>query len=818
MLIWNLLTGATFAAQVMLALPAVYLCALAIAAMYASHRRQRARVQQSSQALQAYPRFVVLVPAHNEESMIGTLLRSLQALTYPRESYTVYVVADNCADRTAEVAGDTPGVQVIERTDPAHQGKGYALEWALHELAERQISYDACVVLDADSVVEAGFLQAFAGELLTGAQAAQACNTVLNPLESASTVLRWVALTLMNHVRPLGRNALGASSTLTGNGMCLTRTLLDRHPWRAFGVAEDYEYYLGLVLEGERVRYVPEAVVSSHMPTSFAQLQSQDIRWESGSAEMGTWKLGRRLLWQSLRARDLVRLEAVAELATPPLSSLVGFSALSLAAAVLVRSPLEMALGFVLLAAIAGYCVSALYVLRPPRTVYRMLAFAPLYMARKLWVRIVLQRRSAFAGKWVRTARPVETEGSTEPTRIAQVTFDYYPFDVRVRRLAEAAVDGGYAVDVICLRESGERARETCHGVDIYRLPQSRGFGGALPLTVLAWCRFLLRAAIMLTWLHLRRRYDVVHVHNMPDFLVFCALVPKLLGARVILDVQDVSPELMAAKAHGRRHGLLFRLAAAQEQVSARFADAVVTVGWPFEQLLLRRGVPQSKLSIILNSADPRLFPPSRRCPPPRALGESDQPIIVIYWGTLAERNGLDLAIQALALARESVPGLRLDIMGRGEQMPALKQLASALGLSECVCFSDPVPGEQIVDFVLHGDIGIIPYRSDGFADLVLPTKAYELAWMGRPIIAADTPAIRSMFRPESIRLCTPGDARGFAEAIVELAQDAALRERLVANAATDYTPYRWQMMSTRYQDLLRALSRHSPRVQDAVA
>ena len=142
--------------------------------------------------------------------------------------------------------------------------------------------------------------------------------------------------------------------------------------------------------------------------------------------------------------------------------------------------------------------------------------------------------------------------------------------------------------------------------------------------------------------------------------------------------------------------------------------------------------------------------------------------------------------------------------------MPELKRLVAELGLGEVVGFSDPVAAEHIVDFVERADIGIIPYRVDGFAELVLPTKAYELAWMRIPIIAAETAGIRSMFRPESITLCAPGDPESFAEAFIALARDPERRASLVASAAEDYVPYEWEGMSARYRELLDTLSRGS--------
>ena len=393
------------------------------------------------------------------------------------------------------------------------------------------------------------------------------------------------------------------------------------------------------------------------------------------------------------------------------------------------------------------------------------------------------------------------------PIRIVHITFDWYPFDPLVRRLTEAALDGGHAVDVICLRQAGEKKHEMYQGVGVYRIPMNRAFGRSLPVTILSWLYFLILAGTLVTWLHLRRRYDVVHVHNMPDFLVFSALFPRLFGAKVILEIQDVSPELMEAKAGGRKRKIVKRLAIWQERISTAFAHHVITVGWPFETLLLQRGVPAEKMTIILNSADPRIFPAARRSITDHASADGIQPFIVMYHGTLAERNGLDIAIRALALAKTVIPQLRLDIKGRGEHIPFLKQLAAELNVSDAVVFSEPCALEELVDFVAHGDVGIIPYRCDSFMELVLPTKAYEFAWMHRPIIASNTAAIRSMFRPGSIALCDPSQPESFAEAIIDLYSHPEKRTRMIVSAAEDYQPYQWESMANRYRQLLVSLS-----------
>jgi glycosyltransferase involved in cell wall biosynthesis len=399
--------------------------------------------------------------------------------------------------------------------------------------------------------------------------------------------------------------------------------------------------------------------------------------------------------------------------------------------------------------------------------------------------------------------------------RIAIISFDPYPYEVRAKRLAEAAADAGVEVDAICLSLSGgARLSDEYNGVHIHPLPMARTIGAPLAVTLMEWVRFLAMAAVKVTQLHHRHPYDVIHVHNMPDFLVFAALIPKLRGARVILDVQDVSPELMAAKAANagkRLRHVLYTLAAAQERISTAFADYVVTVGWPFEHRLLARGVPQTKLTSFINSADPKVFPASLQGPIPFDTRGAQGPFRLMFYGTISRRLGIDTAIRALALARQTEPQIELDIMGSGDDIATFQALAGELGVRDVVRFRDAVaPGPELADFVVSHDAGIVSYHADGFADLLLPTKAYEMAWLRRPMIVSNTPAIRSMFRPESVMLCDSESPEEFAQAMVSLTRSAPLRASLVANAADDYERFRWEHERERYNALLQSLANTS--------
>jgi len=407
MMVWQALRWLLLTAQILIALPILYLCMLSISAILTAYRRKASYARSAWEKEPSHINFAILVPAHNEEGILNTLLESLSLLTYPKEQYSVYVVADNCTDGTAELVLATGWVHVYERFDSERRGKGYALSWLMQKLAEDHLMYDAYVILDADSVVIPTFLQPLAREIRQGAKAAQACNTVLNNTASPSTALRWIALTLVNHVRSLGRNGLGASSTLNGNGMCLTHDLLKRYPWQSFGQSEDYQYYLTLMVHGERVNYVPEAVVRSQMPTTFAQMRTQDIRWESSDGSQAHWQVALRLLQASIKHHNFRCIEAMAELLTPPLSFLAFWCLMILVISLFLWSLPGLFISLLLIGGLLCYIGTAFYLLHPPRTVYIALLHAPGFVIWKLWVYFVLRRSKKYVGKWVRTSRSV---------------------------------------------------------------------------------------------------------------------------------------------------------------------------------------------------------------------------------------------------------------------------------------------------------------------------------------------------------------------------------------------------------------------------
>ncbi len=393
-------------AELLIALPITYLCILTTAAILETPKRKRLDKKNSSACEATEANFAILIPAHNEEVLLPDLCKSLAALDYPKDKYTVYIVADNCTDKTAQLAQEIGWVHVFERFDETKRSKGHAISWLMHELEEKQLSHDAYIIIDADSVVDGNFLKAMSRELARGSQVMQADSTVSNALESPSTIMRLIAISLFYHIRALGRNAIRGSSTLNGNGMCFSRAILEHYPWQAHSLSEDYEHYLNLVLHGELVRYVPDAIVRSYMSTSFKQMRTQDIRWESRGSSSSTWQIAKQLVRTGIRDRNFVCIEAVLELLTPPLSFLAGSSFLLLIASLLLGSPVALLVDLLLLVGLCYYVGTGIHFLHLPKSAYKVFLYMPGFIIWKLWVILVLSRSKKHTSEWIRTSRP----------------------------------------------------------------------------------------------------------------------------------------------------------------------------------------------------------------------------------------------------------------------------------------------------------------------------------------------------------------------------------------------------------------------------
>jgi cellulose synthase/poly-beta-1,6-N-acetylglucosamine synthase-like glycosyltransferase len=343
------------------------------------------------------PRFAVIVPAHNEEQVIARTLESLRDLDYTPERYEVFVVADNCLDSTAEIARRFD-CTVWERTDPIHRSKGHALSWAFAKIPE---DYEAFVIMDADSTADPRLLTTFSREYDPSLVLQSRVIQYSGP--SAVSAVSYVASAVHNVLKPWGRECLGLSAGLGGTGMCIPRAFLENLPWQRFGLSEDHEYHLSLVLAGRRACFAPEACVQALGPHNFKGLHSQRLRWERGRVATIRHFAG-PLLERFITKRDVRSLEAFVSTLAPPLSPTVMAAAGCIVLGIARRSPGGLAVGALGLLMSAGAILRALQMVQAPARIYVYLLALPPFVVWRAYVSLSTILQST-GREWVRTER-----------------------------------------------------------------------------------------------------------------------------------------------------------------------------------------------------------------------------------------------------------------------------------------------------------------------------------------------------------------------------------------------------------------------------
>jgi len=369
------------------------------------------------------------------------------------------------------------------------------------------------------------------------------------------------------------------------------------------------------------------------------------------------------------------------------------------------------------------------------------------------------------------------------------IVHSYYLRDTRARRHGTALGDAGWDVDVVCAREPGESRTQQIGNVRLRRLQAQRKRGSKFRY-VFEYVSFTIMAFLSASARYLRRRHDVVYVIGVPNFLVFAALVPRMLGARVFLDMRDPLPEFFQAKYGISAKHPLVRGLLVEEKLSARFASRVITVHPTMADLYTRTGVKREDIGVIVNAPDPRLFaePPSSR--------HDDSDRTMLYTGTVANWYGVDLAVRALARVRDEIPGIRLRIVGDGELMPTLRALAGSEGVEDRVSFEQPVPLDRIPDVVATAWVGVQPNRDDPLMRFSFSTKVLEWCRLGLPVVCGRTRPLVEAFTDDELLFHEPGDLDEMCARLLEAHRDpAGLRARVSrARAASERFRYEDEM------------------------
>ncbi|MGK9230429.1 glycosyltransferase [Inquilinus limosus] len=391
------------------------------------------------------------------------------------------------------------------------------------------------------------------------------------------------------------------------------------------------------------------------------------------------------------------------------------------------------------------------------------------------------------------------------------VRHGFYPSELNIRREAEALREDGYCVHVICLRKPGEAAHEVVDGIHVRRMPIEHRRGN-IRRYLFEYNAFFVVASLELARLHLRHRLRAVQVNTMPDYLVFCTLPVRLAGVKVILHMHEPMPELFGMlfdKMHHRPLNLAVKLA---ERLSLAYADRALTVTADMRQNLGRRGADLSKITVVLNVPDDRMFHPDRYTHLEERVARAKEEdrragvFRLLCHGTIEQRYGLDLVVGAVARLKNAIPGVQFRFMGQGEHLAAVLARAAELGVSSHVHYLGFVPFETMIEEILCADVTIVPMRRNPYSVLVHTNKMYEYMALGRPIIASRLDSVLSYFPEDTLLYFEPDGEDDLAERALYVFDHAEEIQSRVRRTTELYQMYRWEHEKGKYLGVYDAL------------
>ena len=364
-------------------------------------------------------------------------------------------------------------------------------------------------------------------------------------------------------------------------------------------------------------------------------------------------------------------------------------------------------------------------------------------------------------------------------------------YEPPVQREAEALAGAGFDVEVLCMRHPERPRRARVNGVRITSLPASLHRSSRVRYA-LGYAWFFLLVACTLAARHLRRPYAAVQVKTMPDFLVFAAVVPKLLGARVFAYMNEPTPEL-AETLFGP--GPLKRVLELVEQRALAFADHAFTVTEELKQRYVDRGADPERITVVLNGADQKVrFGAWSPSPDGHRPG-----FTLICHGAVADRYGQDTLLEAAHLLRDELPDLRVVLTGRGSHVAEVLRLVGAYGLEDVVRFEGWVSHARLNDLLHAADAGVVAQKASPYSHLVHTNKMVDYWLFGLPVIASRLRAVSGLYDDSELEYYAPGDAHDLARAIRRLHDDARRRSALARNGRVAQARNGWHVQREAY-------------------
>jgi glycosyltransferase involved in cell wall biosynthesis len=398
---------------------------------------------------------------------------------------------------------------------------------------------------------------------------------------------------------------------------------------------------------------------------------------------------------------------------------------------------------------------------------------------------------------------------------VCMIAYTDYVVDARVRREAETLAAHGFHVRCLCLttKNTPGSAPFVLDGVDVHALPIFKYRGKSTLAYIASYLQFLISASSACLRLLARGELDVVHVHNIPDFLVLAGLLPRLVGTKLVLDVHDSVPETFVTKFCST--SIVWKALCLEERLSALFAHRVICVNHSQRDTLVARGIAASKTFISMNVPDPKIF---NRLSPGDRPAECAAQLNLVYHGTMAERLGVDLVIRAAAQLQSRIPCARLHLWGHGDDLAKFQRLAQELNIENTVLFQpDGFPLNELPRALRSMDVGVIGNRRTAAGDLMLPVKLLEYIALDIPVVVPRLKTIQQYFSDDMVAYYDPEDIESLTDAVYRLYREPKMRARQAARARVFLAEYGWERQGAELVSFYRSLMENKSYEQDAV-
>jgi glycosyltransferase involved in cell wall biosynthesis/peptidoglycan/xylan/chitin deacetylase (PgdA/CDA1 family) len=382
---------------------------------------------------------------------------------------------------------------------------------------------------------------------------------------------------------------------------------------------------------------------------------------------------------------------------------------------------------------------------------------------------------------------------------VCMPTYSYYESDNRVKRYAESLVKGGSTVDVFSLNANNDPAFEIMNGVRIHRIQKRKRNEKDKWSYFLKLILFLIRSTKSITLSHLKKRYDLVHVHNVPDFEVFSAIVPKITGSKIILDIHDIVPELFCSKFKNKKKSKWFQILQLVEKLSTSFADHVIVSNAIWGDRIAERSIGRDKCSIMINYPDSSIFNIKNQ-------HKNREREFILYPGSLNQHQGLDVALKAFASIKDLIPKIDFHIYGEGPALNDLIKLSLQLGIQDRVKFKESLPIQQIAQIMACAKCGVVPKKADLFGNEAFSTKVLEFMSLGVPVVLSNTAIDQYYFNSSQVLFFESGNVKSLAEKLLQILTDNTLREKLVSNSLQFVKENTWDAKKHIYFSIVNSL------------